>query len=400
MKKQMICLMTALSLAGASVPAAVSAEVPESISFTYVNNNGSVVITGYTGSDTILIIPDTIDGAPVTDIGKNVFTGMNELTAVVIPDTVRSIGERSFSACPNLSSVTLGKSVSGIGGYAFSACPKLTSFSVSPDNPTYVYSEGCLTSEKGNRLVLYAGGPHAVIPQGLRVVTKGAFMGKTDLISVSIPNSVISLGDYAFSGCTSLKQAEIPDRVTNIGAGCFMSCSSLSNVKLGTGITEIRDNSFNSCVSLEDINIPETAAAIRENAFFNCPGLNGIYIPDTVTSMDTQAIGQHFDLRSGSISNINDFVLHGEEGSAAETYAGEADLTFRPYLLGDISDDGVVDGTDATLALREYSYCMDHPGSTLSKYGRFIADYDKNGAVDGSDATLILREYGRQLADM
>ncbi|NLT09737.1 MAG: leucine-rich repeat protein [Ruminococcus sp.] len=401
MKKQLTALMTAFALAAAAAPMpASSAEAPEGITFTYEKNEESVTITGFKGSDSVLIIPDTIEGLPVTEIGKNVFAGMSELTAVVIPDTVKSIGERSFSACPNLSSVTMGKSVTGMGGYAFSACPKLCSFTVSAENPTYLSKDGCLMSEKGNRLVLYVGGREAVIPDSVRVVTKGAFMGKTDITSVVIPPKATSLGDYTFSGCTSLKSVDIPDSVTNVGAGCFMSCSSLSSAKLGSGIKEIRTNVFNACTSLNDIIIPENTAAIGTDAFFGCTELNGIYIPETVTSIADSAIGQHYDLRNGQLENINGFILHGEEGSAAESYAAAAGIEFRPFLLGDVDDSGAVDGSDATMALREYSYCMDRPGSTLNIYGRLAADYDKSGAVDGSDATLILKEFGYNLANM
>ena len=87
-------------------------------------------------------------------------------------------------------------------------------------------------------MVTYAGGKDAEIPVGTTSVRKGAFMGKTNIVSVEFPkNGLTSLGDYTFSGCTSLKKAAIPSSVTYTGTGCFASCYSLEDVLFSLNCT-------------------------------------------------------------------------------------------------------------------------------------------------------------------
>ena len=348
--KKLLSLLPAAALLASSMPVqSVSAETDSSIEFIYEINDGSAVITGYTGSDAVLIIPDTIEDYPVEAIAGSVFMGLDELTAAVIPDSVKTIGERSFSACPNLCTVSIGSGMETVGEYVFSACPMLTSISVSDENPTFLSVEGCLCNAEGRRLLTYAGPNDAVIPAGVTSISKAAFLGKTDLTSAAVPYGVTFIGDYA---CSSLKYITITERVSSIGS----------------------------------------------HAFFGCSELSGLYIPETVTSISETAIGQHYSIRNGAVENIAGFVVHGEEGTAVESYAESEGITFRKFICGDINDDGAIDGSDATMALREYASVGSGYGTTLNAYGQLAADYDLTGGIDGSDATLILKEYARRSA--
>ncbi len=87
--------------------------------FTYEIIDGKVTITGYTGSDTEVIIPSTIEGYPVISIGGGAFRNCDSLTSVTIPDSVTSIGNSAFSYCDSLTSVTIPDSVTSIGDSAF-----------------------------------------------------------------------------------------------------------------------------------------------------------------------------------------------------------------------------------------------------------------------------------------
>jgi len=95
--------------------------------YTYTIESGLVTITGYTGAGGAAIIPDTIDGLPVTAIGAEAFREENELTSVTIPENVTSIGFGVFGGCRSLMSVTIGNGVSDIGDGAFRNCTSLTS---------------------------------------------------------------------------------------------------------------------------------------------------------------------------------------------------------------------------------------------------------------------------------
>src|SRR5262245_50977113 len=90
--------------------------------FNYTNDNGRITITKYTGPGGTVIIPETIDGLPVTRIGDSAFYEFGGLDAVVIPNSVTSIGDSAFRLCFGLTNVTIGNSVTNIGYGAFSGC--------------------------------------------------------------------------------------------------------------------------------------------------------------------------------------------------------------------------------------------------------------------------------------
>ena len=103
-----------------AAPAVVQAQ------FTYTTSNGTITITGYTGSGGDVTIPDTTNGLPVTSIGDDAFAHCSSLTSVTIPNSVTSIGSNAFYSCYGLTSVTIGNSVTSIGELAFADCSSLT----------------------------------------------------------------------------------------------------------------------------------------------------------------------------------------------------------------------------------------------------------------------------------
>src|SRR5215472_17069302 len=105
-------LMTAL--AHLTLPVLVQAH------FTFTTNNNTITITGYAGSG-IVVIPNTINGYPVTGIGTQAFQSTG-VTSVIIPNSVTSIGDYAFRYCSGLTNVTIPDSVTSIGQTAFAFC--------------------------------------------------------------------------------------------------------------------------------------------------------------------------------------------------------------------------------------------------------------------------------------
>src|SRR5438477_10171537 len=103
-----------------AIPAAVQAQ------FTYTTNNGGITITRYTGTSSVVVIPDTITGLPVTVIGGGAFYYWTNLTTVIIPSSVTSIGDSAFGGCHSLTGVIIPNSVTSIGYGAFRECTSLT----------------------------------------------------------------------------------------------------------------------------------------------------------------------------------------------------------------------------------------------------------------------------------
>jgi len=124
----------------------------------------------------------------------------------------------------------------------------------------------------------------------LKVVSYyGTFENCSGLTSITIPNSVTSIGEYAFRGCSGLTSVTIPNSVTSIGNRAFYSCSSLTSINIPDSVTSIGEYAFYSCSSLTSVNIPDSVTSIGEYAFYNCSSLTSVNIPNSVTSIGRAA---------------------------------------------------------------------------------------------------------------
>lgn len=120
------------------------------------------------------------------------------------------------------------------------------------------------------------------------------------LKSITIPNSVTTIGEWAFHRCTGLTSITIPNSVTSIEEYAFSHCSGLTSVTIGNSVTTIGEYSFQYCTGLKGITIPNSVASIGERAFLYCDGLTSVTIPNSVTSFGYGAF-----MRCSNILSIN-----------------------------------------------------------------------------------------------
>lgn len=123
-----------LILAALFIPAVTAEEAPtEYTSGDYrytLQPDGTAAIVKYTGSASILSIPDTLDGYAVTAIGNEAFRSCESLKNITIPDSVTSIGGGAFESCDSLASVSIPESVTSISKYAFADCSESLTLTV------------------------------------------------------------------------------------------------------------------------------------------------------------------------------------------------------------------------------------------------------------------------------
>ena len=91
--------------------------------FVYEIDDGKVTITGYKGNSGDVVIPDEIDGLPVTRIGSYAFQYDSNLTSITLGNSITTIGEYAFRRCYGLTIITLGNSITTIGSWALTGCP-------------------------------------------------------------------------------------------------------------------------------------------------------------------------------------------------------------------------------------------------------------------------------------
>ena len=214
----------------------------------------------YLGEEEItdLVIPNT-----VTTIGNYAFYNCSGLTSVTIPNSVTSIGNNSFYNCSGLTSVTIPNSVTSIGRHAFRGCSGLTS---------------------------------VTIPNSVTSIGDGAFERCAGLTSVTISNSVTSIGNEAFYGCSGLTSITIPNSVTSIGSGVFSSCNGLTSITIPNSVTRIGNLAFLGCNGLTSITIPNSVTGIGSEAFYGCSGLTTITIGSGVKTIGSQAFAKCAEL--------------------------------------------------------------------------------------------------------
>ena len=218
----------------------------EMASGTAINiKEGTVSISGYAFYGCTGLTSITIPNS-VTSIGEFAFSGCTGLTSVTIPSSVTSIGKSAFSGCTGLTSVTIPNSVTTIGWSAFRGCAGLTSVTI-PNSVTEIgwsAFEGCtaLTSVTFNATNCKSPGrtyeawfqdcplTSLVIGNDAKSIPACLAYYQTRLTTVTIPNSVISIGWYAFVGCTGLTSVTIPNSVTSIGGSAFSGCTGLKKI--------------------------------------------------------------------------------------------------------------------------------------------------------------------------
>ena len=234
-------------------------------------------IIKYYGDGGDITIPEQIDGEYVTVIGESAFESCDNLTRVIIPNSVKDIKSRAFANCIFVS-VTIPDSVTNIGDYAFYNCYKLTSVTIPGSVKSignYAFAQ-CLIRR-------------ATLLNGVISIGDSAFSECILMTSVTIPDSVTSIGDSAFSFCSTLASVIIPSSVTTIGIAAFDYCLALTSVSIPSSVTSIENYTFAYCRELKSVAISPYTTAIGEYAFYNCIALESINIPDSVTRIGQYA---------------------------------------------------------------------------------------------------------------
>ena len=273
---------------------------------------------------------------------------------------------------------------------------KSTGFYVTVRNDFEIYN-GILLKYNGTD-------PHVVIPSTVKVIGTDAFRSRTDIETVSIPDSVTSIGNaafylcsgltgkltipdsvtsigsYAFSGCKNLTEIRIPHSVTSIRRYAFMGCTGLKSINLPASITSIEDSLFESCESLKGhMTIPASVTSIGNSSFRGCYSLTGVTIPRSVTSIGVNAFGDCRSLTSitipASVTSISIYafsscynltsVVIPDSVTSIEEGAFESCLSLKGVIVPD---------SVTSIGKRAFDFCLRLTSVTLPKAMTSIED--------------------------
>ncbi|MGN0793487.1 MAG: leucine-rich repeat domain-containing protein [Aristaeellaceae bacterium] len=220
-----------------------------------------------------------------------------------------------------------GMPVTSIGDGAFDRCDSLTSITL-PDSIASVGSNPFSQCWNLQKINVSPEHPTLAVIDGVlfskvdnRLICYPMALEQTTYV---VPQGVKCIDYGAFAGCESLTSITLPDSVTSIGDFAFVSCFSLTSITLSNSVTNIGDVAFGGCHSLTSITLPDSVTSIGDRAFSWCISLTSITLPDSLTSIGDDAF-----------SWCPNLTLTVPRGSYAEQYAQRNNLT---YIYSDTYD--------------------------------------------------------------
>lgn len=295
-----------------------------------------------------VIIPNEVDGIPVTTIASKAFSQSNAIFE--IPSSITSIAsgsfgtdckiiwhyndninstvlqtltikvifskqysvvpERALAGFKTLQSIELAENTTKISDSAFYNCSKLE-YVYLPNTITYI-GESAFGCPDDTQINTYSStltinglptnlkyiGDHAFnncrlldivsVPASVEYIGEGAFRNCKSISNVRIDANISSLNDNVFYQCKNLKSIILPNGLVNIGDSAFRACENLYNVLLPDSLIDIGDNAFRGCKSLQDIQLPNSLKSIGKYSFA-ASALAYIILPDTLESIGASA---------------------------------------------------------------------------------------------------------------
>ncbi|MDE5566538.1 MAG: leucine-rich repeat domain-containing protein, partial [Anaeroplasmataceae bacterium] len=284
---------------------------------------------------------------------RNSENEFEELTNIVLPNTIVEIGDYQFYGFENITSIVIPNSVESIGINAFVGCDSLESISIpfigttQSDDKHFGYLFGALSyQENSNNIPLSL---KEVILTNENNISTGAFYGCSNIESITIGMGLTSIGANAFYNCSSLTNIIIPNTVSEIGTEAFYGCMELTSMTIPyvgdsktnpqhshfgylfgsnsyhdhpmkvpatlsevviTGGSNIADYSFYECENITKIILPECLENIGSEAFYACENLNDIYYEGSVEDWCSL---EFYDALSNPMSFAHHFYLRNDE---------------------------------------------------------------------------------------
>lgn len=161
------------------------------------------------------------------------------------------------------------------------------------------------------------------VKEGYTKLEGYCFEGFGFMKTVSLPSTLLMIGEYAFTDCKKLEEVIVPPSVRKIEKGVFNACVSLKKVVLPEGMLDIGDNSFFCCTALEELRIPESVNSIGENAFEGCSSLKRLYAHQNIKFIDDNAF-----------SYCPQLVVHCYENSYIHKYCMQNKIKFKTSAVG------------------------------------------------------------------
>ena len=178
----------------------------------------------------------------------------------------------------------------------------------------------------------------------------------SNVTSLTLPDSITSIGGSAFEGCEGLTALVLPDNVTEIGGSAFRNCSALTSISVPSGVKTLYSATFSGCTSLTTVTLPEGLETIESQVFMGCRALSELEIPDSVVKIGANAFSgcsANVTIPAGVTSGLKEaLVAHGNI-SAVKIAEGSPYALDHGVLYNETTLEGTIDVNVTEVTVRD-----------------------------------------------
>ncbi len=250
---------------------------------------------------TEIAFPETL-----TSLGEWAFAYCTSVTSIVIPDNVTSLGDYVFYDCTSAKSIVVGSGVTIIPDYGFDYCMSLTDLTLKGDVTYigyYAFYGAIFTS--------------LTLPESLITIGYGAFEWCPNLTEVTIPSNVTEIAGEAFCWCYALKTVNFNEKLETIGQWAFWECYALTNITFPESLTSIGNGAFRYCYAIDNVDVPDGVTLVDDYAFDTCSALETVTIGEGCTALGIQAFCWDYAIKNvtlgSNVASLGDYAFYSSE---------------------------------------------------------------------------------------
>lgn len=235
-------------------------------------------------------------GKGLETIGKWAFQ-QSGITCALLPEGLLEIKQAAFSGCDALKKAAIPSTLEKLGAGVFSDCGVLKTLSVGRENQAYRAENNIIYSSDGTLLADAGAASGSIeVAEGTEIIETCAFESNTKITSVAMPDTVKTVRQGAFLGCTKLKKAVFGNGVEKLEASSFAKCTKLKAIALPDSVKRIGKNAFYLCSSAKMLTLGNSVSLIGSRAFAECETLSSVKIPGSLSHIGASAFYQDSSL--------------------------------------------------------------------------------------------------------